>query len=130
MVSPAVSGLYGGLLGLLYLVLCWRVVVHRRRSKVGLGAGGDSALERAIRVHGNFAEYTPLFLLLLLVAELGGAAPWLLHALGAVFLASRIGHAYGLSGASGISRGRFFGTLFTWVCLLLAAVLNLWVALT
>jgi uncharacterized protein len=129
-VNPVVSGLYGGLLGLLYLFLGWQVVVHRRRSKVGLGAGGDPALERAIRVHGNFAEYVPLFLLLLLLAELGGAVPWLLHVLGAVFLVSRIGHAYGLSGSGGISRGRFFGTLFTWVSLLLAAVLNLWLALT
>lgn len=129
MLSPVISSLYGGLLGLLYLALCWRVVDRRRQARVGLGSGGDAALERAIRVHGNFAEYVPLFLLLLLAAELGGAANWLLHVLGVVFLVARIGHAHGLSRSSGVSRGRFLGTLLTWVALLLVALLNLWLAL-
>jgi len=128
--TPAITAVYGGLLGMLYLALCWQVVDCRRRAKVGLGTGGDPALERAVRVHGNFAEYVPLFLVLLLVAELNGAAVWVLHALGGVFLLSRIGHAYGLSRSGGTSRGRFFGTLFTWIVLLVAAVLNLWLALT
>ncbi|MGD9388521.1 MAG: MAPEG family protein [Gammaproteobacteria bacterium] len=128
--NPAITALYAGLLGLLYLALCWQVVDHRRKGRVGLGTGGNPDLERAIRVHGNFAEYVPLFLVLLLLAELGGAAAWMLHALGAVFLVSRIGHAYGLSRSSGTTRGRFFGTLFTWIALLAAAVLNLWLALT
>jgi len=128
--TPAITAVYGGLLGVLYLALCWQVVDCRRRAKVGLGTGGDPALERAVRVHGNFAEYVPLFLVLLLVAELNGAAVWVLHALGGVFLLSRIGHAYGLSRSGGTSRGRFFGTLFTWIVLLVAAVLNLWLALT
>jgi uncharacterized membrane protein YecN with MAPEG domain len=127
--NPAITALYAGLLGLLFLVLCWRVVDQRRKGRVGLGSGGNPELERAIRVHGNFAEYVPFFLVLLLVAELGGAAAWVLHALGGVFLLSRIGHAYGLSSSGGTSRGRFFGTLFTWIALLLAALLNLWLAL-
>lgn len=128
--NAAITALYGGLLGLLYLALCWQVVVHRRKGKVGLGTGGNPDLERAIRVHGNFAEYVPLFLVLLLLAELNGAAAWPLHALGGVFLASRIGHAYGLSRSSGVSHGRFYGTLFSWAVLLLVALLNLWLALT
>jgi uncharacterized membrane protein YecN with MAPEG domain len=127
--NPAITALYGGLLGLLYMVLCWQVVDHRRKGKVGLGTGGNPDLERAIRVHGNFAEYVPLFLVLLLVAELSGAAAWLLHALGAVFLVSRIGHAYGLGKSGGVSPGRFYGTLLTWATLLGVAVLNLKIAL-
>jgi uncharacterized membrane protein YecN with MAPEG domain len=128
--NPVITAVYGSLLGLLFLVLCWQVVDRRRRARVGLGTGGDAALERAVRVHGNFAEYVPLFLVLLLVAELNGAAAWVLHGLGGVFLLSRIGHAYGLGRSSGTSRGRFLGTLFTWIALLVAALLNLWLALT
>ena len=127
--NPVITAFFAGLLGLLYLVLCWQVVDNRRRARVGLGTGGDAALERAVRVHGNFAEYAPLFLVLLLVAELNGATPWLLHVLGGGFLAARIAHAFGLSKSSGTSRGRFFGTLFTWIFLLAAALLNLWLAL-
>jgi uncharacterized membrane protein YecN with MAPEG domain len=127
--NPVITAFFAGLLGLLYLVLCWQVVDHRRRASVGLGTGGDAALERAVRVHGNFAEYAPLFLVLLLAAELNGAVPWLLHVLGGGFLAARVAHAFGLSKSSGTSRGRFFGTLFTWIALLLVALLNLWLAL-
>jgi len=32
-----------------------------------------------IRMHGNLAGYAPLALVLLLVAEIGGARPWALH---------------------------------------------------
>jgi uncharacterized membrane protein YecN with MAPEG domain len=127
--SPGITALYAGLLGLLFLVLCWQVVDHRRRGKIGLGTGGNMDLERAIRVHGNFAEYVPLFLVLLLLAELGGAAGWLLHVLGGSFLLSRVAHAWGLSKSGGTSPGRFYGTLFTWITLLLVALLNLWLAL-
>lgn len=126
--TPSITALYSGLLGLLYLVLCWLVVDRRRKGRVGLGTGGDAALERAVRVHGNFAEYVPIFLVLLLVAELGGASAGLLHGLGAAFVLARVGHAYGLARSSGTSKGRFFGTLVTWVAILLLAVLNLWQA--
>jgi uncharacterized membrane protein YecN with MAPEG domain len=128
--NPAITALYGGLLGLLFLVLCWQVVDHRRKGRVGLGTGGNADLERAIRVHGNFAEYVPLFLVLLLLAELGGAAVWLLHVLGGAFVLSRAAHAWGLSRSGGTSPGRFYGTLFTWIILLVAALLNLWLALS
>lgn len=124
--SPTITALYGGLLGLLYLVLCWLVVSKRRNVKVGLGVGGNAALERAVRVHGNFAEYAPLFLVLLLLAELNGGPAALLHGLGAAFVLARIGHAFGLSRSSGASTGRFYGTLVTWIALLVVALVNLW----
>lgn len=127
--SPTITALYAGLLGLLYLALCGLVVSHRRRARVGLGTGGDTALERAIRVHGNFAEYAPLFLVLLLVAEMNGGVPMLLHVTGAAFFLARIVHAAGLSRSSGISRGRFLGTLVTWAAILVLAVANILLAL-
>jgi uncharacterized protein len=127
--TPTITALYAGLLGVFYLMLGGRVVAERRRAKVGIGTGGDTALERAVRVHGNFAEYAPLFLVMLLVAELGGAAPPLLHSLGIAFVLARVGHAAGLARSSGTSQGRFFGTLVTWVAILVVALLNLWQAL-
>ena len=45
----------------------------------------------------NCAEYAPLGLILLLIAELQGAPHWLLHAMGAALLAGRLLHAYGVS---------------------------------
>lgn len=128
--SPAITALYAGLLGLLYIVLGGFVVAQRRRARVGIGTGSDSALERAVRVHGNFGENAPLFLLLLLVAELSGGAGWLLHALGTAFVLARIGHAFGLARSSGTSAGRFLGTLVTWGAIVVLAVTNIVLALT
>jgi uncharacterized protein len=127
--TPAITALYAGLLGILYIALGGFVVAQRRRARIGLGTGSDPALERSVRVHGNFAEYAPLFLVLLLVAELAGAAGGLLHLLGAAFLLARIGHAFGLGRSSGTSTGRFFGTLVTWVAIVVVAVVNIWLAL-
>jgi uncharacterized membrane protein YecN with MAPEG domain len=127
--TPAITALYAGLLGLLYIALGGFVVAQRRRARIGLGTGSDPALERRVRVHGNFAEYAPLFLVLLLVAELTGAASVLLHLLGAAFLLARIGHAFGLGRSSGTSTGRFVGTLVTWVAIVVVAVVNIWLAL-
>jgi uncharacterized protein len=127
--SPTITALYAGLLGIVYLVLGGFVVAHRRRARIGLGTGGDTALERAVRVHGNFAEYVPLFLVLLLVAELNGGAAILLHSIGTAFFLARLYHAFGLSRSSGTSPGRFGGTLVSWLAILLLALLNVWLAL-
>lgn len=127
--SPTITALYAGLLAIVYIVLGGFVVAHRQRARIGLGTGSDTALERAVRVHGNFAEYVPLFLLLLLVAELSGGAVMLLHAAGAAFFLARVAHAFGLSQTSGTSAGRFGGTLVTWVAIFLLAVTNIWLAL-
>jgi uncharacterized membrane protein YecN with MAPEG domain len=88
--------------------------VHR----ISLGLGEGSALEQPVRVHGNFTEYTPTFLILLLLAELGGAAFWFLHLLGAAFVAGRMLHAYGLSTVRARSFGRFYGSLSSWTSIL------------
>ena len=110
-----ITGLYAGLCGLLFIWLSWKVIVERRRSKVGLGDGGDPDLQRAIRVHANFIEYTPLALVLLALAEMSGAADPVVHGFGIALVAARVLHAQGLGATAGYSRGRYFGTLGTWL---------------
>lgn len=127
--SPTITALYASLLAILYLALGGLVVANRRRARIGIGTGGDTALERAVRVHGNFAEYAPLFLVLLLIAELGGSGPMLLHAVGAAFFLARVAHAFGLSRSSGTSAGRFGGTFVTWAAIIVLAVANIRLAI-
>ena len=123
---PVITAIYAGLLGFVALVLAALVVRNRRRARVGLGAGGDAGLERAIRVHANFVEYAPMVLILMLLSELSGAPSWLLHACGSAFFVGRIWHAFGLSRQSGVSKGRFFGTLITWAVMLVMAFSAMW----
>lgn len=115
---------YAGLLGLLFLTLAFRVVGLRRSLKVGLGSGGHETLDRAVRVHANFAEYVPLALLLLALVEAGTAMPaWAVHLLGLVLLFGRLIHGFlGLNRNSGYSAGRFWGTCLTWLMMTAAAL--------
>ena len=87
--APVVTMLYAAICGVLLIVLALNIVRLRRGHRISLGMGEGSALEQPVRVHGNFTEYTPTFLILLLLAELGGAAFWFLHLLGAAFVAGR-----------------------------------------
>ena len=126
----SITLLYAGLAGLLLLALSFQVVGLRRKHQVGLGTGDQPALERAVRVHANFCEYAPIALLLLLVLELSTALPaLLLHVLGVMLIAGRVLHAVGLSRSAGTSRGRFVGTLLTWLMILISALLAAGVAL-
>ena len=47
-----------------------------RRLGVGVGFGGDASLERAMRAHGNFAEYVPLCLVPMYLTEAHGEDLW------------------------------------------------------
>ena len=61
--SVAVTGLYAGILVVIFFVLSMRVINNRVRAQVNLLDGRDEALTRAMRAHGNFAEYVPFALL-------------------------------------------------------------------
>ncbi len=84
-----ITALYAGLLGPLLVILAVRVIDARRAAKVALGDGGQPLLLRRMRAHANFAEYVPLALLLLALAEsLATFAP-VLHAAGLAWPWSR-----------------------------------------
>jgi uncharacterized membrane protein YecN with MAPEG domain len=121
-----VTALYAASCGLLLLVLSGRVVLVRRRTRVGLGTGGEVSLEHAMRVQANLAEYMPIAIILLLTLELNSAPPAVLHSLGGGFLLGRLMHAWGFARHSGVSFGRFWGTALSWIALLALAIANLY----
>ena len=116
------SALYAALLGLMFVVLSIKVIKQRRRYQVGIGSKGEATLERAIRVHANFAEYVPFALLLLFLAEYSGLATVYLHVLGATLVLGRLSHAFGVSQLKEPLQFRVFGMLLTFGVIILAAV--------
>ena len=121
-----VTPLYAGLLAILYLALSYRVVQQRGHG-VSLGDGGDTALLRRIRGHGNFAEYTPFILLMMALLEVGGATSiYLLHGLGLTLVVARVLHGVALSYTESWKFGRFYGTLLTFILLAVCGLLCLW----
>jgi uncharacterized protein len=119
---PHIVPVYAALLALLFLYLSVRVMGERGRSHVAIGAGGNIALERRIRVHGNFAEYVPLALVLLAFMEVRGSAAWYLHLLCLALIAGRLAHAIGVSHEPDILPLRATGVALTCAVIVLAAL--------
>lgn len=120
-INLPISMLYAGLLTLLYFALSVNIIRLRWRDRVGLGTGDSQDLKVAVRIHGNFAEYVPLSLLLLVLMELQGTSVGLLYGLGAALFVARICHALGLTMSVGPSWARTVGVLGTFSVLLLQA---------
>ena len=130
MTQPALCAvsLYVGINALLLLVLAVNVGSRRgAQQQLQPGDVGDAVLTRAIRAHGNFAEYAPIVLLLLLVLALLGFRPLWLHVYGAAFTVGRVIGAFGMMRAKHPNALRFTGNLVTGLALLsggLAAIVS------
>ena len=93
----AIVPLYAAVLAALYFILSVRAIGARRLGRKAIGPIGEAALDRRLRVHANFAEYVPFVLLLLAFAEIRGVPSGALHFAGAVLVAGRLAHAWGVS---------------------------------
>jgi uncharacterized membrane protein YecN with MAPEG domain len=80
----------------------------------------DDFLHRKIRARGNFIEYTPIFLIMLMLVEINGFDKYFIHFFGIVFISGRALHAYGIVVAEVRARNFFFrqaGMFCTFFCL-------------
>jgi uncharacterized membrane protein YecN with MAPEG domain len=90
------TSLYAALLGLMLIALSIKVIRARRKYGVGVGDADNIEIRRCIRAQANFAEYTPIFLIILGYAELKDLPIWAVNIFGILFLAGRIMHAHSL----------------------------------
>lgn len=109
----AAVAIYAGLNLLLLMALGLNVSMNRRKTQTSLGDGGDEAITRAVRAHGNHAEWFPGFIIGLTLAALTATPGYAIHILGAAFTLGRVLHAWGLLSTSGVSFGRFAGSVIT-----------------
>lgn len=91
-----VTPLYALPLAFIYLVLWFRISGIRAAEKISYGDGGNTELLRRIRQHGNFVEWAPFVLILMMLAEGMGAPDLYIHISGALLLIGRIAHPFGL----------------------------------
>jgi len=125
---PIIVPTYAAILMLMFVLLSIRVVQMRASAKIGIGTGNDPAMERRIRVHGNFAEYVPLALLLLLCMELQSQSRILIHVLCIALIAARVVHAIGVTPVKENFPMRVASVLTTFAVLIVASVMLLYVA--
>lgn len=119
---PFVVPFYAAIFALFYIALTVRVIALRSSRRVSLGSGGDPALERAIRIHGNFIEYVPLALILLTAMEMQRRSRYELHILCLLLLLGRICHFLALSRENTMNPLRGAGVLLTILVLVVAAI--------
>jgi len=120
-----ITPLFAAIFAIIYVFLSFGVIRFRIRNQVSLGSGGHSDLEKAIRTHGNFAEYVPFTLLLLWFLEYFSLNRSLVFGLCLALLASRIGHYVGMKSDS-LLRFRQFGMIGTFLVILISAIAILW----
>lgn len=120
-VKMTVTLIAAGLLSILYIWLSARVIAIRRAAQVSLGTGGDDLLERRMRAHGNFAEYAPLGLILIGLAEMNGLPTLAVAGLAGLLVMGRVLHAIALSTPIRRMKCRVFGMVFTFSALGLSA---------
>ncbi|MEO0335540.1 MAG: MAPEG family protein, partial [Pseudomonadota bacterium] len=110
----------------LYFYLSFEVIKQRRMTRTAYGYG-ERVMAGHVAAHSNFASYTPLFLLLLIISENQWALPfWAVHFLGISFFIGRLLHFTSLSKHEHKKppsfRFRVAGMAITFTAMLLLAV--------
>ncbi len=93
----AVTAPYAAVLTIILIVLTQLVIRARGKTTIALGDRGDDHLLEATRRQMNFVENVPMALILMLVAEAGGAGSLMLNILGLVLVAARLIHPFGIN---------------------------------
>lgn len=112
------TSIYAAILALVFVVLSARALMLRRKLGVGVGDGDDARLIKALRAHSNFAEYTPICLILIYLMETVAGAVSMVHAYGSILFFGRCLHAYGVSQIEENYKFRVAGMACTFVVLI------------
>ena len=129
-----ITSVTAALLALVFLVLVARVGQARGKSGASLGDGSGAHIafgqEHTVpllvcsRSHANFCEYVPLALILLGLAEYGGAPRWLLLTLAGLLVVARVIHPMGM-GRKAPNPFRAGGAMLSFLVILGATVVLL-----
>lgn len=107
--------------GLIFLALSIGISYLRITRRVSLGDGGDYLLGRTIRAHANWAEFVPISLILLWLAETTQANHVVLWVAAAMLVVGRFLHAWGLV-TKRLTKRRQLGALLNYVVIAYLAV--------
>lgn len=80
----------------IWLVLWVMVVVGRTQFETSIGDAGEPALLLKIRRHGNFIEWVPFVLILMILAETRGIGVTQIKVAGILLVTGRLAHPFGL----------------------------------
>ena len=122
--------MYASFLAIFALVLSFKAGSARGKSGLSVLFGEPSNLELAqkVRVHQNFLEYVPIFLIVFAAVEVNGGSSMFLYVVGDLMILVRIAHAVGLKHDNMGHKGRLIGAGGTALLTLATACYGLWLA--
>lgn len=97
--------------------LAMRIGKLRVSEKVSIGDGGNDMLARRMRAQINFAENTPLVLVLIAGIELARPGSAILALVAGIYALGRVAHGVGMDGRA-FAVGRSIGITITFLTLL------------
>ncbi len=124
-----ITAITASILALMFVALTFNVIRNRLKYQVALGDKSEPAMMRAIRVHGNFAEYVPIALILMGLAEGAGAHTYLTCGAATLLILGRMAHAGGVLNESKekpVHRGRQIGMFMTLTAIIALSIGNLY----
>lgn len=140
MLAVKVTALYAAFLAIFFIFLSFRVSMTRSKYNILVGDGGNFEMCKMMRAHANFSEYTPIFLILLLMLESMNLDKLGLNVLGSLFLIGRMLHYIGFSRYSATKKGKIdsangmkyivVGMFFNHTCIAVSALVILYKALS
>lgn len=118
--TPLITGLYAVALVVLMIGLSTHVTMLRASTGISIMDGGNTQLAERIRRYGNFSENVPMVVLLILIAELLGTPGTWLHVAGALLVAGRMLHPFGIRHDNAKTIPRILGGVMTTLSALIA----------
>lgn len=109
----AITASYAAALTLIFVALTQLVIRARGKTDVPLGDGNQPRLLEASRRQMNFVENVPMALILMLLAEAGGASAFWLNIAGVVLVLARLVHPFGITVATPAHPLRIAGAVAT-----------------
>ena len=120
-----ITGFFTAILAIFFVFLSLNVVRNRERTKTPLIFWEDPRLTEAIRAHGNFSEYVPIFLILFALMEVNSSSGLWLYLSGGIFTFARLLHAFSIlvyEPKTGSLKLRVAGMMLTLIPILSIAV--------
>ena len=110
---PTITALYGALNAIFNIYLANNVSTARKKHKVSIGHGESPEFLVVARIHSNNAEFVPLAIVMMLIAEMLGGHTAILHTYGGLLLLARVFHVIGMP-RKAPNFFRFTGVALTW----------------
>jgi hypothetical protein len=122
--------MYASFLAIFALVLSFKAGSARGKSGLSVlfGEPANMDLAQKVRIHQNFLEYVPIFLIVFAAIEANGGSSMFLYVVGDLMILARIAHAVGLKHDNMGHKGRLIGAGGTALLTLVAAGYGLWLA--